>query len=71
MDMSKGFSLSTIAQTAQQMIKRGIPFRIGLVPMITDSDNDNSELVRWETVLSATAERHDLKASRSLVCWHI
>ena len=42
MDMTKSFSLSTISQTAQQMIKRGIPFRIGLVPLITDSNDDMS-----------------------------
>jgi UDP-glucose:glycoprotein glucosyltransferase len=42
MDMSKAFSLSTISQTAQQMIKRGIPFRVGLVPLISDSADDMS-----------------------------
>lgn len=42
MDMSKPFSLSTISQTAQQMIKRGIPFRVGLVPLISESNDDLS-----------------------------
>jgi hypothetical protein len=42
MDMSKPFSLSTISQTAQQMIKRGIPFRVGLVPLISKSNDDLS-----------------------------
>lgn len=48
LDMSKSASMRTFGQVVNTMIQRGVPFRVGFVPLVSGDDGDMSMCVLFE-----------------------